>query len=186
MLGTLGVPAIRADCRSLFTGDHLRCIVFFDAGVPRSHRTLPPTLCFSSLLSQHLGFSSSLSIDPTIRVCLPPAAVTQSPRPIHSSRRPQPHHSSRFALFSPSSIHYRTYPENPTRPIPRAHKSSSTSPSRPPQPYLSTPDPKSEQRGSPRETFLSPLFGCLLRGSFVAWPHRSYLRSPRPASLRHE
>ena len=107
------------------------------------------------------------------------------PTSIHSPHRPHRHHSARFAFFSLSSIHYGTYPENPTRLISsRAQVLQYLS--FPPQPYLSTPDPKSEQHGSPKETF-SPLFGCLPRGPFVAWPHRSCLRSLRCASLlRHE
>lgn len=48
------------------------------------------------------------------------------------------------------------------------HKSSSPSPSRSPQPYLSIPDPKPEQCGSPRTKLLSPFFGCP-PGSFFSW-----------------
>lgn len=187
LLGTLGVPVISADCRSLVRRRPPTLYrFFFDAGVPRSHRTLPPTLCLSSSLFRRLAFSSShlFLSDPTIRVCLPRTAITQSPR----SYTHLADHTVITPLglcFSPSSIPYGTYPENPTRLI-FSHAQVLQYLSFPPQPYLFTPDPKSEQRGSAKETFLSPLFGCLPRGSFVAWPHRSCLRSLRYASLRRE
>lgn len=142
------------------------------------------------LLFRHLVFSSShrlLSSDPTIRVCLCGTAVTQSSCPYN-------HLTGNIAIIAvglPSSHRRRftsalsTYPENPRVLFSHTHKSSGTSPSRPPQPYLSTPILNPNNGVLQGEVSLPP-FGCP-RGYLVAWPHRLCLR-PRhcAASLCYE
>ena len=93
-------------------------------------------------------------------MCLPHTAVTQFPHS-HPHLTDHRHHSTRFAFFSPSSIHYGTYPENPTRLIfSRAQILQYLSFQS--QPYLSTPDHKSDQRRRPSPHFLVVFHEVLL------------------------
>ena len=95
---------------------------------------LSPTLCFSSLLSQHLGSSSSRLLflsDPTIRVCSPHTAITQPPHPYthladHVTATLVGLRFSHFRRFT--TVHIQ---KTLRVSFSRAHKSSSTSPSHP-------------------------------------------------------
>jgi hypothetical protein len=100
----LGVPVLKADCRSLVhrrpPRSYPRCTIFFDTGVSRSHRTLLSSLYASSLFCLDISSSHRLFLsDPTIRVYFCDTAVTVALF-IHSHR---PHfHSSRFPFSHPA------------------------------------------------------------------------------------
>ena len=144
-LGMLGVPVLKADCRSLV---HRR--------PPRSHlrRTIFSTPEYPGLIelfSPHfmpLPFSASTS--PRLIDFFYPirrSAYIFATRPSHSchvhtliSPTTPPLQSVRLFLTPPAHHVLSTYSENPTRLMfSHARKSSGTSPSLPLQPYLSTP-----------------------------------------------